>query len=87
MSSARSHSEVITLGHATFRPPVQSFWRLLGGGRSQDPPTRMRESRRGVMIGDKTEHFQGKGTDLNALQTHIVPYLESDGFTVHIGIG
>ena len=34
------------------------------------------------MIGDKTEHFQGKGTDLSALQAHIVDYLEHDGFTV-----
>ena len=34
------------------------------------------------MIGDKTEHFQGKGTDLAALQAHIVEYLEHDGFTV-----
>jgi hypothetical protein len=42
----------------------------------------MRESRRGIMIGGKTEHFQGKGTDFNALQAHIVQYLESDGFAV-----
>ena len=34
------------------------------------------------MIGDKTEHFQGKGTDLSALQAHIVEYLEHDGFVV-----
>jgi hypothetical protein len=34
------------------------------------------------MIGDKTEHFQGKGTDLSALQAHIVQYLENDGFQV-----
>ena len=34
------------------------------------------------MIGDKTEHFQGKGTDLDALQAHIVAYLEADGFMV-----
>ncbi len=32
------------------------------------------------MIGDKTEHFQGKGTDLGALQSHIVQYLEGDGY-------
>jgi hypothetical protein len=34
------------------------------------------------MIGDKQEHFQGKGTDLSALQSHIEEYLKSDGFTV-----
>ena len=34
------------------------------------------------MIGDKTEHFQGKGTDLGTLQSHIVQYLEGDGFKV-----
>ncbi len=34
------------------------------------------------MIGDKTEHFQGKGTDLTALQAHIVEYLEGGGFMV-----
>ncbi len=32
------------------------------------------------MIGDKTEHFQGKGTDLGALQSHIIQYLEADHF-------
>jgi len=34
------------------------------------------------MIGDKQEQFQGKGTDLSALQSHIEEYLTSDGFTV-----
>ncbi len=34
------------------------------------------------MIGDKVEHFQGKATDLGALQSHIVEYLEHDGFKV-----
>jgi hypothetical protein len=34
------------------------------------------------MVGDKTVHFEGKGTDLGALQTHIEEYLKSDGFTV-----
>jgi hypothetical protein len=34
------------------------------------------------MIGDKEEHFQGKGTDLGALQSHIEGYLKTDGFTV-----
>jgi hypothetical protein len=34
------------------------------------------------MLGDKEEHFTGKGTDLAALQTHIEEYLKSDGFTV-----
>jgi hypothetical protein len=34
------------------------------------------------MIGEKTEHFQDKGTDLSALQTHIEEYLKNDTFTV-----
>ena len=34
------------------------------------------------MVGDKEEHFQGKGTDLGALQSHIEQYLKTDGFTV-----
>ena len=33
------------------------------------------------MIGEKVEHFQGNGTDLGGLQSHIVGYLEHDGFT------
>lgn len=33
------------------------------------------------MVGEKVEHFQGKGTDLGALQSHIEEYLKSDGFT------
>jgi hypothetical protein len=32
------------------------------------------------MIGDKEEHFEGKGTDLAALQSHIEEYLKGDGF-------
>lgn len=34
------------------------------------------------MLGDKEEHFLGKGTDLVSLSTHIDNYLTSDGFTV-----
>ena len=34
------------------------------------------------MIGDKTEHFEGKGTDLKALQGHIEEYFKNDKFTV-----
>ena len=34
------------------------------------------------MIGKKEEHFEGKGTDLGALQSHIEGYLKTDGFTV-----
>lgn len=34
------------------------------------------------MIGDKEEHFQGRGTELSALQSHIEEYLKKDGFTV-----
>jgi hypothetical protein len=35
-----------------------------------------------MTIGDKTLHFQGKGTDLAALQQKIEDYLKSDGFSV-----
>jgi hypothetical protein len=38
------------------------------------------------MIGDKLMHFQGKGTDLGALQQKIAAYLESDGFTVQTSV-
>jgi hypothetical protein len=34
------------------------------------------------VLGKKEEHFEGKGTDLSALQSHIEQYLKSDGFTV-----
>jgi len=34
------------------------------------------------MVGEKLEHFQGKGTDLSALEAHIEEYLKADGFTV-----
>jgi predicted ATPase len=34
------------------------------------------------MLGDKTEHFQGKGTDLSGLQAHIEKYLTDDGFKI-----
>ena len=34
------------------------------------------------MVGDRVEHFQGKGTDLSALQSHIEDYLKNDHFTV-----
>jgi hypothetical protein len=34
------------------------------------------------MIGEKVEHFQGKGTDLGELQSRIETYLKDDGFTV-----
>jgi len=35
-----------------------------------------------MTLGDKSLHFQGKGTDLNVLQQRIEEYLKSDGFTV-----
>jgi hypothetical protein len=35
-----------------------------------------------MTLGDKTLHYQGKGTDLTALQQKIEDYLKSDGFTV-----
>jgi len=35
-----------------------------------------------MTLGDKTLHFQGKGTDLSALQQKIDEYLKSDGFSV-----
>ncbi len=34
------------------------------------------------MLGDREEHFTGKGTDLTALQAHVEQYLKADGFTV-----
>lgn len=34
------------------------------------------------MLGDKQEHFEGKGTDLGALASHVEEYLKTDGFTV-----
>ena len=34
------------------------------------------------MIGEKVLHYQDKGTDLEALQSHVEEYLRSDGFTV-----
>jgi hypothetical protein len=34
------------------------------------------------MIGQKEEHFTGKGTQLDALESHIEEYLKKDGFTV-----
>ena len=35
-----------------------------------------------MTLGDKSLHFQGKGTDLPALQQKIEEYLKSDGFSV-----
>jgi hypothetical protein len=35
-----------------------------------------------TMIGDKELHYTSKGTDLGALQSHIVQYLQADGFRV-----
>jgi hypothetical protein len=40
------------------------------------------EPKEGAMIGEKVEHFQGKGTDLSGLQSHIEEYLKNDGFKV-----
>ena len=34
------------------------------------------------MLGDKEEHFTGKGTELGALQAHVEEYLRANGFTV-----
>jgi hypothetical protein len=34
------------------------------------------------MIGEKVQHFQGKGTDFAQLQGKIQEYLQTDGFTV-----
>jgi hypothetical protein len=34
------------------------------------------------VLGDKEEHFEGKGTEISALQSHIEEYLKNDGFTV-----
>ena len=35
-----------------------------------------------MTLGDKTKHFQGKGTDLSALAQKTEDYLRSEGFTV-----
>lgn len=34
------------------------------------------------MLGDKQEHFEGKGTEISALVTHVEEYLKNNGFTV-----
>lgn len=34
------------------------------------------------MLGDKSEHFAGKGTNLTELETNVVQFLEGDGFKV-----
>lgn len=34
------------------------------------------------MLGEKVQHFQGKGTALDQLQAKITSYLQSEGFTV-----
>jgi hypothetical protein len=34
------------------------------------------------MLGDKSEHFAGKGTNLTELESNLVQYLEGDGFKV-----
>jgi hypothetical protein len=34
------------------------------------------------VVGEKLEHFQGKGTELSVLQSHIEEYLKADGFAV-----
>jgi hypothetical protein len=34
------------------------------------------------MVGEKVQHYQGKGTNLEDLPGRIASYLESDGFTV-----
>jgi hypothetical protein len=39
-----------------------------------------------VMVGEKVEHFQGKGTELSALQSHIEEYLKTDGFTAQTSV-
>ena len=35
-----------------------------------------------MTVGDKTLHFQGKGTDLGTLRQKVEDYLKSDGFSV-----
>jgi hypothetical protein len=35
-----------------------------------------------TVLGDKEEHFVGKGTDLSALASHIEEYLKTNGYTV-----
>jgi hypothetical protein len=38
------------------------------------------------MLGDKSERFQGKNTDLGKLQAHIEKYLTDDGFKVQSSV-
>jgi len=40
------------------------------------------ERDRQPLLGDKEEHFQGKGKDPQAVQSHIEEYLKNDGFTI-----
>jgi hypothetical protein len=34
------------------------------------------------VLGDKQEHFAGKGTEISALVAHVEEYLKNNGFTV-----
>jgi hypothetical protein len=34
------------------------------------------------VLGDKEEHFEGKGTDLKALASHVEDYLKTNGYSV-----
>ncbi|HVA52734.1 MAG TPA: hypothetical protein VNF05_04400 [Acidimicrobiales bacterium] len=34
------------------------------------------------MLGDKELHFEGKGTEISSLQSHVEQYLKNDGFSV-----
>src|ERR1019366_9371163 len=44
--------------------------------------SRQEPDEEGTMLGDKSEHFAGKGTNLTALELHITEYLKGDRFNV-----
>jgi hypothetical protein len=44
--------------------------------------SRQEPDEEGTMLGDKSEHYVGKGTNLTALELHISEYLKGDGFNV-----
>ena len=54
---------------------------------SQVASSRQRGQARGdLMIGEKVQHFQDKGTDLGDLQSKIASYLQSERFTVQTSL-
>jgi hypothetical protein len=43
---------------------------------------RLRRKEENIVLGDKEEHFVGKGKELSDVSSHIQEYLTKDGFTV-----